>query len=357
MQDQDDRLEQAAPATPSAGQLLRQQAEEITPENAAQAPENIATMSLDETRRLLHEPRMYQLELELQNEELRRAQLELQTSRAEYIDLYDLAPVGYVTLSEQGLILKVNLTAAVLLGMPRSQLVKQPLSRFIVPNDANTYHRYHRQLWETKTPQACDLQLVNMDETPFWAHLQATVAQDGKTNKSVCSIVISDITDRKRLEEEIRAAKYFLEVIVGSSPVPIVVHDLQGNVVQWNPAAERLLGWSASETLNKPPPMIPPEHQLQFRETLSTVFKEDRLFLEEVPVLRKDGSTLLCQIAVGLLRGAQSEIRGMVTILNDVTRRKQAEQEIRKLNAELEQRVKERTAELSSSEERFRIAD
>ena len=78
--------------------------------------------------------------MELQNEELQRAQLELQTSRADYSDLYDLAPVGYVTLSEQGLILQANLTAAALLGVPRGQLVQQFLSHFIVPEDANTYY-------------------------------------------------------------------------------------------------------------------------------------------------------------------------------------------------------------------------
>ena len=69
----------------------------------------------------------------MQNEELRRTQEELEASRARYFDLYDLAPVGYFTLSEQGLILEANLTAARLLGVARGALVKQPLSRFILP--------------------------------------------------------------------------------------------------------------------------------------------------------------------------------------------------------------------------------
>ncbi|MCY2987643.1 MAG: ATP-binding protein [Planctomycetota bacterium] len=204
MQDQDDRLEQAAPATPSAGQLLRQQAEEITRNNAAQASENIATMSLDETRRLFHELRVHQVELELQNEELRRAQLELQTSRAEYFDLYDLAPVGHVTLSEQGLILKANLTAATLLGMPRGQLVKQLLSRFIVPEDEDTYYRHRRQLLATAQPQVCELRMARHDATWFWARLEATVRQDGECQTPVCRVTLSDITARKRAEEHVR---------------------------------------------------------------------------------------------------------------------------------------------------------
>ena len=117
---------------PANAAELRQRAEEIAWDKTAQTPENVAAMLPDETQRLLHELRVHQIELELQNEELQRAQLELQTSRAEYSDLYDLAPVGYITLSEQGLILQANLTAATLLGMPRGQLVKQRLSHFIV---------------------------------------------------------------------------------------------------------------------------------------------------------------------------------------------------------------------------------
>jgi CheY-like chemotaxis protein len=76
----------------------------------------------------------------MQNEELRRAQAELDDARARYFDLYDLAPVGYCTLSEQGLILETNLTAVILLGVPRGALVKQPISRFILKEDHDIYY-------------------------------------------------------------------------------------------------------------------------------------------------------------------------------------------------------------------------
>jgi PAS domain-containing protein len=99
--------------------------------------------------RALHELRVHQIELEMQNEELRRTQEELEASRERYFDLYDLAPVGYFTLSEQGLILEANLTAAKLLGVARSALVKQPLSRFILPEDQDIHYLHRKALLET----------------------------------------------------------------------------------------------------------------------------------------------------------------------------------------------------------------
>ena len=116
----------------------------------------------------------------MQNEELRRAQGELEASRARYFDLYDLAPVGYFTLSEQGLILEANLTGAGLLGVARSALVKQPLTRFILPEDQDIYYRHRKQLFETGAPQVCELRMLRADAAPFWARLEATAAQDAE---------------------------------------------------------------------------------------------------------------------------------------------------------------------------------
>ena len=104
-------------------------------EKAASEPKILGTPSLEEALRLIHELQVHQAELNIKNEELREAQDELEASRARYFDLYDLAPVGYFTVSEQGTILEANLTAAKLLGIDRSTLLAQPLTRFVVPGD------------------------------------------------------------------------------------------------------------------------------------------------------------------------------------------------------------------------------
>ena len=108
--------------------------------------EEIDTLWPAEARRVLHELRVHQVELEMQNEQLRATQDQLEASRAAYFDLYDLAPVGYCTVSAEGLILRANLTAATQLGIDRSELIKRRLSRFVFRKDQDIYYRYRNDL-------------------------------------------------------------------------------------------------------------------------------------------------------------------------------------------------------------------
>ena len=194
---------QAAAPSKSTSQTLRQRAEGVFQEKAAGMPGNLEALSPDEERRTLQELRVHQIELEMQNEELHRTQGELEASRARYFDLYDLAPVGYFTLSEAGMILEVNLTAATLLGVARGALVTQRLIRFILPEDQDIYYRQRKLLFETGAPQVCELRLVKNNAAPFWVRIDATAAQDG-VGAPVCRATMSDITDLKRAEEALK---------------------------------------------------------------------------------------------------------------------------------------------------------
>jgi len=202
------------PVTP-----LRQRAEEIARETADLSPENIEDQSSAEIKLTLHELRVHQIELDMQNEEMRRAQAELEEGRARYFDLYDMAPVGYVTVSEKGLILEANLTAANLLGVPKRKLKEQAFSRFIRKEDQDIYYHLRKQLLETHSagtgqagePQARELRMAKKDAKSFWAHLEATAAQDAE-GEFVCRIMISDITGRKQAEEALQKASELLEL-------------------------------------------------------------------------------------------------------------------------------------------------
>jgi chemotaxis family two-component system sensor kinase Cph1 len=199
----------------SAG--LRGRAEEKAGVNDTDTP---AKLSPEEARLLLHELRVHQIELEMQNEELRRTQQELEASRERYFDLYDLAPVGYLTLSEQGLILEANLTAAKLLGVARGALVAQRLTSFIHPDYEDVYYRHRKQLFATGAPQVDDLRLATKGGF-FWARVETVVGEDAD-GAPVCRTVISDVTESKRAEEALKTTHADLQHFSYA-----LTHDLQ----------------------------------------------------------------------------------------------------------------------------------
>jgi diguanylate cyclase (GGDEF)-like protein/PAS domain S-box-containing protein len=164
-----------------------------------------------DSRRLVHELEVHQIELEMQNEELRRVQEELEESRAKYFDLYDLAPVGYLLLGEQGLILEANLTAARLLGMEKAQLVKKAVTRFIVREDQDIYYLHYKKLLETREPQLCELRMAGKSGSPFWVQLDANLVRDAAGGAPLCRVGMSDIAALKHVEEESSRAKASVE--------------------------------------------------------------------------------------------------------------------------------------------------
>ncbi|WP_319467892.1 PAS domain-containing sensor histidine kinase [uncultured Pseudodesulfovibrio sp.] len=179
---------------------LRLQAEAL-----AQSRESVdkQPLSPEEMKQALHELRVHQIELELQNEELRRSQAELDAIRARYFDLYDMAPVGYCTISEDGMTLESNLTAATLLGMHRSDMVGQPWTTFIHREDQDIYYRHRKELLSNNSPNAtaeCELRLLKKDGSEFWALLTGTLVPDDE-GTPVCRVVIHDITGRKQEEQ------------------------------------------------------------------------------------------------------------------------------------------------------------
>ena len=157
-----------------------------------------------EARRTLHELRVHQIELEIQNDQLRTAREQLEDSRARYFELYDLAPVGYLTLSEDGLIVEANLTSASLLGVSQRGLQGRRLSLFVFREDEAVYYFLLRNLSKARTPQTSELRITRQGVAPFWARLDAAVSSD-QSGTPGWRIVISDITVRKDWEEKLRA--------------------------------------------------------------------------------------------------------------------------------------------------------
>jgi len=140
--DDDIKADIAAPqlGTANGRQSLRDRADARIKKQQAATPQNFEAMSPETAQRMLHELHAHQIELEMQNEELREAQLVLDLARARYFDLYDLAPLGYITFNPQGFIEQANLAAASVLGLHRTELLKKPLSKFIFKEDQDIFY-------------------------------------------------------------------------------------------------------------------------------------------------------------------------------------------------------------------------
>jgi PAS domain S-box-containing protein len=156
-----------------------------------------------DAKRLLHELQVHELELEMQNAELQEARDKVETLLKTYTDLYDFAPVGYLSLDEQGLILEVNLTGAALLGVERSRLIKQRLHDFVDPPSRALFGAFLKKIFTSPRKQICELPLLNERGTPFWADLQAASAENVGHARKWCRVAVSDLTNLKH-EEEVR---------------------------------------------------------------------------------------------------------------------------------------------------------
>jgi len=312
---------------------LRRKAEILAQERAARTQEDSETLSPEAIRQTLHELRVHQIELEMQNEELRSAQIQLEIGRARYFDLYDLAPVGYCTLSEQGLILEANLTAATLLGMPRSALVKQPFSRFILKEDQDSYYLLRKQLFVGSQPRKGELRLTKPDGTLFWAQLSGIAAQ-AENGAAVCRMVISDISELKRAEDALRRNVKDLRESQRIAHVGSWHLDIATNQVVWSEELYKLYGFDPSFP---PPPFSEPIKLLtpESWERLTTAMahtRETRIpYSLELETVRKDGNSGWMWVQGEAEIDSTGETVGLCGTVQDITERKRREKELHSL--------------------------
>ncbi|BHH84549.1 PAS domain-containing hybrid sensor histidine kinase/response regulator [Desulforhopalus sp. 52FAK] len=164
------------------------------------SPSDAEVLSQEDVIKLVHELDTYQVELELQNEDLIQAQRELEQSRHRFSDLYDFAPVGYLTISDKGAVIDANLTAADMLGVPRGDLFLLSLSSFIYEPDQDIYYLSRKKLLDTREPQTCIVRIRKGDDNQFYAHLRAVVDPDIDDEEGQFRVTLTDISEQKELE-------------------------------------------------------------------------------------------------------------------------------------------------------------
>jgi PAS domain S-box-containing protein len=191
-------------------QTLRRRAQDSHQTKVALPLEMLKAMQPEDAQLLYHELRVHQIELELQNEELRRVQVELEAARERYFDLYDMAPVGYCTVNDQGKILEANLTVATLLGVTRSALVKLRITHFLPMAQRKIYQQCCALLETFGQTQTCELQMITGAGQPIWVRLSANMAR-GLAGAVTLRVMLEDVSERVRLDAILQAKNTDLE--------------------------------------------------------------------------------------------------------------------------------------------------
>jgi PAS domain S-box-containing protein len=292
-------------------------------------PERRSTEKADT---LLHELQVHQTELEAQNEELRRTHIELDQTRARYFDLYDLAPVGYLTLSETETILEANLTAASLLGLHDKTLVGRPIRNFILAADQDIYYSHRQRLAETGLPQTCELRMSKLGQAPFWAQLMATRDPDG-AGCLVDRLVVTNIDDRKLAQDRLRISDRALKAITQG----VLITTPQMVVVSANEAFLSITGYTEAELIGKEcmiftGPQTGEENIRAFYDAIA----QRREFSGESFNYRKDGSGFWNELCVSPIYDAQGHLSNFISINTDITERKKMDQALQLKNLELQ---------------------
>lgn len=172
---------------------------------------DLSSMPPETVAEMLHELQVHQIELELQNEELREAQVELQESRDAYASLYDFAPVGYLTLDRNLVLTNVNFTACKILGEDRIRLIKAPLSRYITPGGSDTFYLCVKNAAQKDLACTCDVKMRRLDGSTFDAEMIIEALLEKDASLSGCRVAIIDVTERKKADAELNQYRDHLE--------------------------------------------------------------------------------------------------------------------------------------------------
>ena len=240
----------------------------------AQPAKKMSVADHADAQRTLQELQIHQIELELQNEELKLTKAEVDAGLEKFTELYDYAPVGYFTLSTDGTIRRANLTGTSMVGVQRSRLLGQRFGVLLHPRDRRNFNEFLAQIFGEEARRSGDFELLRQDEAP----LVVNIAASRQINEQECHVVVVDITDRKKVEDILRRNEALFAALLNQAPIGVYVVDDQFRIVQVNPKAlptfgsiRPLLGRSFAEIIHiRWPKRVADATELRFRHTLKT---------------------------------------------------------------------------------------
>ena len=277
-----------------------------------------------DTRRMVHELQVHQIELELQNEELKQAREELERQLEKYSDLYNFAPVGYFTLDSDGTIREANLTGAKLLGVERSRLVGRRFGSFLRHESRQAFDGCLRGIYGGAAVESCEAALLTAGEIPRYVQIEGAPVDANGGAAGQCRVAMIDITRRWLAEEALR--RYELLSHHSRDIVLLMRYD-DGSILEANAAAEHAYGYCRDELLNLA------IHDLRAVPTRGLTAGQMAQadaggILFETVHRRKDGSTFPVEVSS---QGATiNGTRTLISVVRDISRRKQAEEALQR---------------------------
>ncbi|MDP3087917.1 MAG: EAL domain-containing protein [Methylotenera sp.] len=278
---------------------------------------------------LLHELRVHQIELEMQNETLRQTQCALEESRNRFVDLYEFAPVGYLTLTMEGIITEINLTGVTLLGCggtvlqgrERSKLLGKSFSRLVVAEDQDRWVRHFMHVKKNTEKHSIELSIERGDGNMFQAQV------DCVSSATIVRVTLSDITERKLIEEELR-----ISAVAFSCQNGMMITDSKSVIQRVNPAFESLTGYSAEESIGKTPSMLSSGRQnWMFYQQMWVTLNKTGKWQGEIWNKRKNGQIYPELLTITAIYSPEKIITHFVGSFNDITENKEAEADIQRL--------------------------
>jgi len=315
---------------------LRRQAEELL----RTTKRDVAAMPVKDMQRLVHELQIHQIELETQNDELRRTQLELQAARDRYVDLYDFSPAGHLTLDTHSKIEEANLRAGTLLGVNRNKLIGQPLARFVAAEDESIFRRHCQEVVKTGTRQTCEVLLRKEDGGSRWVYFESLALHEESGHITHWRTSLLDVSDRKLAEQLMGDQRAQLEGIIESAMDAIITVDEGEHVAVFNRAAESMFLCRAADSIGQPLDRFIPERFRQAHHGHMSHFalqqSSSRSMGHRVGLfgLRANGEEFPVEASISHVLVSGKKL--LTVILRDVTERKRAEEDLHESEARLQ---------------------
>jgi PAS domain S-box-containing protein len=319
------------PSLPNQQELRRRAEQLLQRQTNDRAP-----VGPEDTARLIQELQVHQVELELQNQELQQAHLEAELARHKYFTLYELAPVGYATLGENGEILEINLTGARLLGQERKLLINRRLQLFITPEDIPAFNRFNQSVFLSGIKQSCELTLVNNGKRPAEVRLEAILLEALEGEKPLCQVALLDISEQKQAGRALLESQGRYQSLVQASPGVIFEADAEGNNTFISDAWSEWTGMTPEESagLGWVRALPPGEAELEvarWKEVRdSGAFRTYRLRLRTA-----EGSDRWVMVRALPIRNEEGKVVRWMGTLTDIDEEIQTQEALRAKGAEL----------------------